>query len=93
MNRWIKVGSQSQLLPSETLLYQQDGVRLDDGENKTSFTNGDLKLTTHKLIWCGKSDDLSLSLSLVAVADEEQSGGFMRSEKIMLHLLEPPPSK
>ena len=97
MNRWIKhpngKGWKQALLPDETILALQDGVRLDDGDNKTSYGNGDLNLTTHRLIWSGRGGDLTLSLSLVALAEEEPTGGFMKSEKLTLHLLEPPPSK
>lgn len=96
MNRWIKdsKGWKQSLLPGEVLLAQQEGVRLDDGDNKTSFSNGDLHLSSHRMIWSGKGNEIILSLSLVVFAEEEGSGGgFMKSEKILLHLSAPPPSK
>ncbi len=95
MNRWIKDprGWKQSQSPGEAVIAQQDGVRLDDGDNKTSFSNGDLILTTHRLAWISKgSADLILSLSLVVLAEEESSSGFMRSEKITLHLSMPPPN-
>lgn len=94
MNRWYKDprGWKSSLAPGETVLAQCESVRLDDGENKFS-SNGDIYLTTHRMIWTNKnSPDLILSLSLVALAEEETSSGFMKSEKITLHLTMPPPN-
>ena len=95
MNRWLKNTKswKQNLFSNEVLATQQDGVRLDDGENKTSYSNGDVYLTTHRLIWSGKGGEITLFLNLVALAEEEPSGGFMRTDKVTLHLMEPPPSK
>ena len=95
MNRWLKNTKswKQNLFSNEVLITQQDGVRLDDGENKTPYSNGDAYLTTHRLIWSGKGAEITLFLNLVALAEEESSGGFMKTDKITLHLMEPPPSK
>lgn len=96
MNRWYKdpKGWKQSLSPGESILVQLDGVRLDDGENKTSYSNGDVFLTTHRLIWSNSkiSPDLILPLSLVVFAEEEQTSGFMKSEKCTLHLSMAPPN-
>ena len=96
MNRWVRdvKGWRQSLIPGEAILAQQDGIRLDDGESKTSFSNGEMFLTTHRIAWTtrGRDGDITLSLSLVVLAEEEQNG-FMKSEKIVLHLAAPPLSK
>ncbi|KXJ05821.1 Vacuolar protein-sorting-associated protein 36, partial [Exaiptasia diaphana] len=44
-------GSNLSVFPGETGVHQQEGVRIYDGENKTTFENGLLKLTTHRILW------------------------------------------
>ena len=63
---------------------------------QTNFTSGTVVITTHRLIWRNKSiiqSDLVLSLHYVIFVEEEGGGGFTRSDKIVLHLAAPPPSK
>lgn len=83
------------VLPGESGVHQQSGVRIYDGDKKTTFENGNLKLTTHRIVW----DDLdqqdraiSLTLSLVRKIGE-QSAGFMSSAKVIVELDPPPASK
>ena len=61
---------------------------------QTSYSNGDLTVTTHRIYWSSKvQPEIVLELSLVVLVEEESSGGFMKSEKLVLHLSLPPPSK
>jgi len=83
------------VLPGESGVHQQSGIRIYDGDKKTTFENGTLKLTTHRIVW----DDLdqqdraiSVSLSLVSKV-EEQSGGFMSSAKVIVNFHPPPANK
>lgn len=79
------------LSPDEQLIVQQSGVRLYDGETKSAFDYGKLQLTTHRLIWRHPKDQkciISLHLSLVVLA-EEQSSGFYKGPKIVVHLSTP----
>ena len=72
----------------EQLISQQTGVRIYDGEDKTNFENGKISLTTHRLIWRDYKDaryTISVPLSYVVYC-EEQSGGFAKSAKIIVHL-------
>ncbi|ELU13615.1 hypothetical protein CAPTEDRAFT_176734 [Capitella teleta] len=76
------------LAHQEQIITHQNSVRLYDGDNKTNFDRGNLKLTSFRLIWTADKDKkcvISLSLSLVILL-EEQGGGFNRSPKIILHL-------
>jgi hypothetical protein len=71
------------------------GELLKNHELQTSFVNGELILTSHRLAWSNKSiitSDLVLPLGLVVFAEEEE-GGFMKTDKITLHLSPPPPSE
>ena len=55
---------------------------------QTSYENGDLLLTSHRVLWSHPSsrhEVLSLALSLV-VYTEEEPGRLLRSDKILLHL-------
>lgn len=83
------------VLPGESGVHQQSGVRIYDGDKKTTFENGNLKLTTHRIVW----DDLdqqdraiSVSLSLVSKL-EEQSAGLMSSAKVIVSFHPPPANK
>lgn len=83
------------LTPDESVVLRESGVKIYDGDNKTSFEGGILELTTHRLIWSKGSDcRLILTLSYVIFAEEERSGfGFSKSVKFILHLAEPLPGK
>lgn len=92
MNRWM-YHSDGQLYGEVTLL-SQDDVRIDDGEKKTSYSHGNLTLTSHQLVWSNKSKsktNLALPLRYVVLVEEED-GGFMRTDKIILHLSHTPPN-
>ncbi|CAL7936419.1 unnamed protein product [Xylocopa violacea] len=91
----------SRLAPNETFIRRDIGVRLYDGDVKTSFEGGELVLTSHRFLW-GRPGDISrghicLSLSFRHVVSfmEEVPGPFSfgRSKKIVVHLSEPPIDK
>ena len=56
---------------------------------QTQYENGELVLTSHRLLWTNPSVDssrgLALPLSTVVLVQEEQ-GGFMKSAKVELQL-------
>ena len=61
---------------------------------QTSYSNGDLSVTTHRILWSSKvQPEMVLDLSLVILLEEEASSGFMKSDKLVLHLSVPPPSE
>lgn len=79
----------------EAHVTHQTGVALYDGNDKTSFENGTATLSTHRLLWRDafrQSSVLSLPLSLV-VFIEEQSSGFAKSAKIVVHLHQGQPGR
>ncbi|KAJ8298056.1 hypothetical protein KUTeg_024587 [Tegillarca granosa] len=87
--------SDGNTIPGESFVLKQNGVAIYDGQDKTSFENGSLILTTHKLVWKDNKDKsyvLALPLSLV-VYIEEQPSGFARSAKIVVHLSPAPSNK
>ncbi|XP_054239356.1 vacuolar protein-sorting-associated protein 36 isoform X1 [Indicator indicator] len=72
----------------ETLVIQQRGVRLYDGEEKVKFDSGVLLLSTHRLIWRDQKNHeccIAIPLSQV-VFIEEQAAGIGKSAKIVVHL-------
>ncbi|CAH8648184.1 unnamed protein product [Dicrocoelium dendriticum] len=77
----------------EAIVLQQLGVRLYDGSERTSFDNGALVLTTHRLLWKSSADTTEpfVALPLAAVLDVrlEEGGGLVRSRtpKLVLRLL------
>ncbi|KAK2563161.1 Vacuolar protein-sorting-associated protein 36 [Acropora cervicornis] len=69
------------VLPGESGIHRQSGVRIYDGDKKTTFDNGDLKLTTHRLVWNDLDQQdraISLALSLVSKVTEQASGFMSR---------------
>eukprot|EP00118_Oscarella_pearsei_P005111 m.22919 g.22919 ORF g.22919 m.22919 type:complete len:388 (+) comp28422_c0_seq2:172-1335(+) len=82
------------LLTGEKSCIQQRGVRLYDGENKTSFESGTLRLTSHRIVWDDEDQQgrtLGLPHSLVQSLSELPSS-FTKSAKIVVHL-HPAPSQ
>ncbi|NXJ97550.1 VPS36 protein, partial [Corythaixoides concolor] len=72
----------------ETLVVQQRGVRLCDGEEKVKFDSGVLLLSTHRLIWRDQKNHeccIAIPLSQI-VFIEEQAAGIGKSAKIVVHL-------
>nr|XP_033804767.1 vacuolar protein-sorting-associated protein 36 [Geotrypetes seraphini] len=79
----------------ETLVIQQRGVRLYDGEEKAKLDTGILLLSTHRLIWRDQKNHeccIGIPLSQI-VFIEEQAGGIGKSAKIVVHLHSPSPGK
>ncbi|KAL7055669.1 hypothetical protein AAHC03_022586 [Spirometra sp. Aus1] len=78
---------------AESLVLQQSGVRVYNGPGRTSFDNGTLKLTTHRLIWSDHAGGSKIHLPLAAVASTQlqTSSGLTGSgtPKIVVRLLSP----
>ncbi|XP_065886367.1 vacuolar protein-sorting-associated protein 36-like [Dysidea avara] len=75
----------------ETVLAQQAGVRLYNGEDRTMYESGMVELTTHRIIWDDEGQEgntIAVDLSLV-VRTEESAAQFRRSAKIVLYLNHP----
>lgn len=83
------------VLPGEFGVYQQSGVRMYDGDKKTTFDNGNLKLTTHRIVWDDlDQQDRTISVTLPLVSNiDEQASGFMSSAKVVVTFLPPPADK
>uniref|UniRef100_A0A1B6K9T8 Vacuolar protein-sorting-associated protein 36 n=1 Tax=Graphocephala atropunctata TaxID=36148 RepID=A0A1B6K9T8_9HEMI len=88
----------SKLSSGEVETSKERGVKLYDGDHKTSFERGEVVVTSHRLLW-GQAGDiaqgltcLSLPLKLIVFVEEESSSGFgfSRSKKVVLHLTEAP---
>ncbi|XP_073086000.1 vacuolar protein-sorting-associated protein 36 isoform X2 [Manis javanica] len=80
---------------TETLVVQQRGVRLYDGEEKIKFDAGTLLLSTHRLIWRDQKNHeccMAIPLSQI-VFIEEQAAGIGKSAKIVVHLRPAPPDR
>uniref|UniRef100_A0A8C6QH72 Vacuolar protein-sorting-associated protein 36 n=1 Tax=Nannospalax galili TaxID=1026970 RepID=A0A8C6QH72_NANGA len=80
---------------NETLVIQQRGVRVYDGEEKIKFDAGTLLLSTHRLIWRDQKNHeccMAIPLSQI-VFIEEQAAGIGKSAKIVVHLHPAPSNK
>ncbi|XP_063088743.1 vacuolar protein-sorting-associated protein 36 isoform X2 [Cavia porcellus] len=80
---------------NETLVIQQRGVRIYDGEEKIKFDAGTLLLSTHRLIWRDqKNHECCMAIPLAQIVFiEEQAAGIGKSAKIVVHLHPAPPNK
>lgn len=89
---WYEIG---QFLPGEKVVSQQPGVRLYEGEEKTTFESGNVQLTTHRLTWDDEDQEgrvIALDLSMV-IRIESISGTITKSPKIAVYLQKAQPSK
>uniref|UniRef100_A0A8C7YA78 Vacuolar protein-sorting-associated protein 36 n=1 Tax=Oryzias sinensis TaxID=183150 RepID=A0A8C7YA78_9TELE len=80
---------------NETLVIQQRGVRLYDGDDKAKMDVGVALLSTHRLIWRdNKNHECCIAMPLSQILFfEEQAGGIGKSAKIVIHLHPTPPNK
>ncbi|GLH07104.1 Vacuolar protein-sorting-associated protein 36 [Gryllus bimaculatus] len=91
----------ARLIVGEKYITREKAVKLYDGDTKTLFSNGELVLTTHRILWGHPGDIpkghtcLSLPLRYVVFAEEESpsSFSFSQSKKIIIHLSEALPGK
>uniref|UniRef100_A0A673API1 Vacuolar protein-sorting-associated protein 36 n=1 Tax=Sphaeramia orbicularis TaxID=375764 RepID=A0A673API1_9TELE len=76
---------------NETLVIQQRGVRLYDGDDKAKLDVGVVLLSTHRLIWRDiKNHECCISMPLSQIIFfEEQAAGIGKSAKIVIHLHPP----
>jgi len=79
MDRWEPATSS---LPGEVTICRQAGIRLYDGDSK-AVSECTLELTSHRLV--AKEENLTLALHRV-IRVEKEEGGFMRSDKIAVHV-------
>eukprot|EP00794_Sanderia_malayensis_P007502 gene7502-8333_t len=94
MDRFVWISS-NKLEDKEIVLTHRGGVRIYDGDNKTSFENGILKLSNFRLIWddsLQQDRTIAFSLNLVTKLEEEGAGLF-KSAKTVVHLKKAPDGK
>ncbi|CAK8672368.1 vacuolar protein-sorting-associated protein 36-like [Clavelina lepadiformis] len=85
---WVTGGIQF----NEAIFYTKNAVRIYDGDDKTSYDDGTVKVTTHRIIWTDAKYQIALPMELV-VYSEKHSGGFGKSPKVSVHLQAPPVNK
>ncbi|KAM9455980.1 vacuolar protein-sorting-associated protein 36 [Clarias gariepinus] len=80
---------------NETLVIQQRGVRLYDGDDKAKLDVGVVLLSTHRLIWRDlKNHECCICIPLSQIIFfEEQAAGIGKSAKIVIHLHPVPANK
>uniref|UniRef100_A0A669DNI5 Vacuolar protein-sorting-associated protein 36 n=1 Tax=Oreochromis niloticus TaxID=8128 RepID=A0A669DNI5_ORENI len=80
---------------NETLVIQQRGVRLYDGDDKAKMDLGVALLSTHRLIWRDiKNHECCIAMPLSQIIYfEEQAAGIGKSAKIVIHLHQVPANK
>ncbi|CAB3236030.1 unnamed protein product [Arctia plantaginis] len=85
---------EARLFEGEDYLKRDKNVKIYDGDDKTQYTDGEVVLTTHRILW-GKPGDipkglvcLSLYLYYVFCIEEESGGvfGLGGPKRIILHL-------
>ncbi|XP_046978436.1 vacuolar protein-sorting-associated protein 36 [Vanessa cardui] len=85
---------EARLFEGENYLKRDKNVKIYDGDDKTQFVDGEVVLTTHRILW-GKPGDipkglvcLSLHLYYIFCMEEESGGmfGLGGPKRIILHL-------
>ncbi|XP_045459756.1 vacuolar protein-sorting-associated protein 36 [Melitaea cinxia] len=85
---------EARLFEGENYIKRDKNVKIYDGDDKTQFVDGEVVLTTHRILW-GKPGDipkgfvcLSLHLFYIFCIEEESGGmfGLGGPKRIILHL-------
>jgi len=82
MDRWQYLSNMPPP-PGEQVLHKQGGVRLYDGDSRSSFDDLNVDLTSHRMVV--KQHNMGLDLFRV-ISIEKEEGGFLRSDKIIVRL-------
>jgi len=82
MDRWQYLSNMPPP-PGEKEVHKQGGVRLYDGDSRSSFDDSYIDLTSHRLVV--KEHNMGLDLFRV-ISVEKEEGGFLRSDKIIVRL-------
>ncbi|KAK3924884.1 Vacuolar protein-sorting-associated protein 36 [Frankliniella fusca] len=88
--------SDARLVQGEEFLMRENGVKLYDGDSKTTFEGGELVVSSTRILW-GRPGDIPrgqmcicLPLFYIVLVEEEQrTFSFSSSRKFVLHLSEP----
>ena len=75
------------LMPAETSVTTERGVRLYDGDEHTDFDSGDLTLTSHRLLWVEAAPSqraICVHLSLVRGVELYKGFAFASSPKVVV---------
>uniref|UniRef100_A0A182MM37 Vacuolar protein-sorting-associated protein 36 n=1 Tax=Anopheles culicifacies TaxID=139723 RepID=A0A182MM37_9DIPT len=92
---------QARLTESESFVAKDRNIKLYDGDEKTNYEDGEIVLTSHRLLW-GRTGEiarggncLDLKLKYVTSVDEEEASSmlFSRKKRIILRLSELAPDK
>ncbi|XP_053684843.1 vacuolar protein-sorting-associated protein 36 [Sabethes cyaneus] len=92
---------QARLAENESFVAKDRNIKLYDGDAKTNFEDGEIVLTSHRLLW-GRNGEiarggsaLSLRLKYVQSLDEEEASSmlFSRKKRIILRLAAVLPDK
>uniref|UniRef100_A0A182Q018 Vacuolar protein-sorting-associated protein 36 n=1 Tax=Anopheles farauti TaxID=69004 RepID=A0A182Q018_9DIPT len=87
---------QARLKENESFVAKDRNIKLYDGDEKTSYEDGEIVLTSHRILW-GRNGEiarggsaLALKLQYVATVDEEEASSmlFGRKKRIILRLNE-----
>lgn len=70
------------------IILKQSGVRIYDGDDKTSFDDGTITLSSTAILWTdAKNLNCVISLGLPLILQvQHASGGFNRNAKVTMHL-------
>ncbi|XP_035912647.1 vacuolar protein-sorting-associated protein 36 [Anopheles stephensi] len=92
---------QARLSENESFVAKDRNIKLYDGDEKTNYEDGELVLTSHRLLW-GRNGEiarggscLELKLRYVTAVDEEEASSmlFGRKKRIILRLRDVAPDK
>jgi len=90
MDRWIWENKEKRAAEEnrQTITH----VRLYDGEDKTSFDQGSLTVSTHRLLWSDGNRNIELPLKCITKV-ESHGAKFTKSAKVILTLSKSPHSQ
>jgi len=69
----------------EDVFYRLEKTKLYNGDDRTEFDDGQIAISSHRIVWNKGRKEMSLPLSIIKSAQFEE-GGFLRSDKIIIYI-------